>query len=216
MSARYQSGDSAGAVDGLARAVALAPRSPAVVLEGVRAMLALRRYDDARDLLARARALEPEAPGVHFWAGDLASAVGDTAGVRVAVRALRAAGAARGARTSGHDAVRRCRAAAGDRGRVARLGGRGDGRRQHHVLPGEGATLPHARRGGAGARAGGLRLPAGRVTRSDPSRGFVRRSVRVAGGCLVCGGARGSPCGGVRAPAGRRGPVDPEDGPGGL
>jgi tetratricopeptide (TPR) repeat protein len=95
-SARYQTGDSAIAVDAVARALALAPRSLVVVLEGARAMLALRRYDDARDLLARARALEPEAPGVHFGAVYLAGAVGDTAGVSAALRALHAAGAARG------------------------------------------------------------------------------------------------------------------------
>jgi serine/threonine-protein kinase len=94
--ARYVTGDSAGAVGGVARSVVLAPRSGGVALDGARAMLALRRYDDARELIARARALEPEASGVHLWAGNLASAVGDTAGVSAAVRAIRASGATRG------------------------------------------------------------------------------------------------------------------------
>jgi serine/threonine-protein kinase len=93
---RYQSGDSAGGVDAMARAVILGPRSLQVVLEGANAMASLRRYDDARDLLARARALDPEAPGVLFATLGLAAIAGDTVGVSVAARALRAAGAARG------------------------------------------------------------------------------------------------------------------------
>ena len=89
---RYQAGDSAGAVDAVARAVVLAPRSVDVMLNGANAMLALRRYDDARDLLARARALEPEAPGVQVMGANLALAVGDTVALSAAVRALRAGG----------------------------------------------------------------------------------------------------------------------------
>jgi tetratricopeptide (TPR) repeat protein len=89
---RYQLGDSARAVDAVARAIALAPRSVDVVLNGARAMRVLRRYDDARDLLVRARALEPEAAGVQLEAAYLASALGDSAGVSAALRALRATG----------------------------------------------------------------------------------------------------------------------------
>jgi serine/threonine-protein kinase len=95
--ARLETGDSAGAVDAVSRAVALGPRSLDIVIDGARAMRMLRRYDDARDLLARARALEPEAPRVHFGEVNLARAVGDTAGVSAAVRALQVVGAARGA-----------------------------------------------------------------------------------------------------------------------
>jgi tetratricopeptide (TPR) repeat protein len=92
-SARYQTfGDSAGAVDAVSRAVALAPRSREIVFMAMYAALELRRYDDARDLLARAHALEPEWLGVPTMAADLATAVGDTAGVSAAMRALRAAG----------------------------------------------------------------------------------------------------------------------------
>jgi serine/threonine-protein kinase len=95
-SVRYQSGDSAGALDALDHALALAPRSPDVVNAGVRAMVALRRYDDARVLLAQARALDPDAPLTHITAVDLASAIGDTGGVSAGLRALRIAGVARG------------------------------------------------------------------------------------------------------------------------
>ncbi len=91
-SARYQAGDSAGSVDARARAVALAPRSREVLLGGVYNMLALRRYDDARDLLARARALDPAAGDVRYVTALVALAVGDTAGQSAAVRALRAGG----------------------------------------------------------------------------------------------------------------------------
>jgi serine/threonine protein kinase/TolB-like protein/Tfp pilus assembly protein PilF len=89
-------GDSAGAVDAAARAVALGPRSEEVIFEVIRVMLALRRYDDARDLIARGRALEPESPAMPLMAVELASAVGDTAAVSSAMRELRAAGAGRG------------------------------------------------------------------------------------------------------------------------
>ena len=52
----------------------------------------LRRYGDARDLLARYRTLEPENAGSHLDEADLAAAVGDSAAVTRAVRAFRAAG----------------------------------------------------------------------------------------------------------------------------
>jgi tetratricopeptide (TPR) repeat protein len=94
---RCQAGDSAGAVGAVARALALGPRSAAAIQGGARAMLDIRRYDDARDLVARARALEPDAPSVHFAEVFLARAVGDTAGVSTAMRVLRARGSARGA-----------------------------------------------------------------------------------------------------------------------
>ena len=85
-------GDTAGAVDAVNRARALAPRSRDNVFLAFYLMLSLRRYDDARDLVARARALEPEWLGVPTMAADLAHAVGDTAGVSAAMRTLRAAG----------------------------------------------------------------------------------------------------------------------------
>ena len=92
-SALYQTiGDSAGAADAVTRAVALAPRSRDIVFIAMYTALQLRRYDAARDLLARARALEPEWLGVPTMAADLATAVGDTAGVSAAMRTLRAAG----------------------------------------------------------------------------------------------------------------------------
>jgi eukaryotic-like serine/threonine-protein kinase len=90
--ARYHEGDSLGAVDAIARAVVLAPRSVGVLLDGEEAMRELRRYDDARDLLARAQAVEPEAAMVHAETARLASAVGDSVGVSAAVRAFHATG----------------------------------------------------------------------------------------------------------------------------
>jgi tetratricopeptide (TPR) repeat protein len=94
---RYQAGDSAGALDALARALALAPRSLDVIVAGAYTMLALRRYDDARDLVARAQALEPETPVVQTVTVSLAFAVGDTAALSAAARTLRVGGAGRGA-----------------------------------------------------------------------------------------------------------------------
>jgi len=96
-SIRLQAGDSVGAVDAVTRAVALAPRSLEVFVGGMRAMALLRRFDDVRDLLARARALEPEAPSVQIWEAYLAWAAGDTAGLSRAVRVARANGALHGA-----------------------------------------------------------------------------------------------------------------------
>jgi hypothetical protein len=77
------------------RALALGPRSIEAVRAGVSAMVALRRYDEARELVAHAQALEPGAPLVISLAVELASAVGDTAGVSAGMRSLRAAGVAR-------------------------------------------------------------------------------------------------------------------------
>jgi TolB-like protein/tetratricopeptide (TPR) repeat protein len=95
-SALQEFGDSARAVDAVTRAVALGPRSLDVLLDGALTMRRLRRYDDARDLLARARAVEPEAFRVYLATAFLARALGDTAGVSAAVRAARDAGALRG------------------------------------------------------------------------------------------------------------------------
>jgi serine/threonine-protein kinase len=94
---QYQNGDSAGAQDALKRALALGPRSMEAIRAGVRAMIALRHYDEARDLLANARALDPDAPFTHLMALDLASAVGDTAAVSAELRALPGVGVTRGA-----------------------------------------------------------------------------------------------------------------------
>ena len=95
-SAFQEFGDSGRAVDAVTHAAALGPRSLDVLLDGAYTMQRLRRYDDANDLLSRARAVEPAGFRVHLRAAFLARALGDSAGVSTAVRAARAAGAARG------------------------------------------------------------------------------------------------------------------------
>jgi serine/threonine-protein kinase len=92
-SALQETGDSARAVDAVPRAVALGPRTLDILTHGARFMRELRRYDDARDLLARARALDSNDLRVHFGTAYLARALGDTARESAAVRAARVAGA---------------------------------------------------------------------------------------------------------------------------
>jgi TolB-like protein/Tfp pilus assembly protein PilF len=96
--ARYRTGDSAGAVDAVRRLAILSPRAARRLLGGAQIMIRLRRYDDARDLLARARALEPDAPAVQLVTFQLASATGDNSGANAAGRAFSAMGEVRGTR----------------------------------------------------------------------------------------------------------------------
>ena len=95
-SARSQGGDSTGAVDAVRRLAVLAPRDARLLALGAWVMLHLRRYDDARELLAHGRALEPDAPSVLLITCIQASATGDTVAANAALRAARATGAAHG------------------------------------------------------------------------------------------------------------------------
>ncbi len=90
-------GDSAGAWEAAKRLVLLAPGSKPVLATGFNTALALRRYRDAADLVARERALDPAALGPIFDAATLAEKLGDRAGVARAVRELRARGGRLGA-----------------------------------------------------------------------------------------------------------------------
>jgi hypothetical protein len=90
-------GDSAGAWEAVKRVIPLAPASKSVLANGFSTALALRRYKDAADLVARERALDPTALGPIFHAATLAENLGDSAGVSRAVRELRARGGRLGA-----------------------------------------------------------------------------------------------------------------------
>jgi serine/threonine-protein kinase len=90
-------GDSAGAWEAAKRLVLLAPGSKPVLATGFNTALALRRYRDAADLVARERELDPAALGPIFDAATLAEKLGDRAGVARAVRELRARGGRLGA-----------------------------------------------------------------------------------------------------------------------
>jgi TolB-like protein/tRNA A-37 threonylcarbamoyl transferase component Bud32/tetratricopeptide (TPR) repeat protein len=90
-------GDSAGAWEAVQRVLPLAPASKSVLATCFNTALALRRYRDAADLVARARALDPAALGPIFDAATLAEKLGDRAGVGRAVRELRARGGRLGA-----------------------------------------------------------------------------------------------------------------------
>jgi len=90
-------GDSAGAWDAVQRILPLAPASKSVLATCFNTALALRRYGDAADLVARARALDRAALGPIFDAATLAEKLGDRAGVGRAVRELRARGGRLGA-----------------------------------------------------------------------------------------------------------------------
>jgi len=90
-------GDSAGAWEAVQRVLPLAPASKSVLANCFKTALALRRYTDAADLVARARALDPAALGPIFDAATLAEKLGDRAGVGRAVRELRARGGRLGA-----------------------------------------------------------------------------------------------------------------------
>jgi TolB-like protein/tetratricopeptide (TPR) repeat protein len=90
-------GDSAGAWEAVKRVIPLAPASKSVLATSFNTALALRRYRDAADFVARARALDPGATGPLFDAATLAAGLGDRAGVARAVRELRARGGRLGA-----------------------------------------------------------------------------------------------------------------------
>jgi eukaryotic-like serine/threonine-protein kinase len=90
-------GDSAGAWEAVQRLVPLAPASKAVLATSFNTALALRRYRDAADFVARERALDPASLSPIFDAATLAEKLGDTAGVARAVRELRERGGRLGA-----------------------------------------------------------------------------------------------------------------------
>jgi tetratricopeptide (TPR) repeat protein len=90
-------GDSAAAWEAVKRVIPLAPASKSVLATSFNTALALRRYRDAADFVARERALDPGATGPIFDAANLAAALGDSAGVARAVRELRARGGRLGA-----------------------------------------------------------------------------------------------------------------------
>jgi eukaryotic-like serine/threonine-protein kinase len=90
-------GDSAGAWEAVKRVVPLAPASKSVLATSFITALALRRYSDAADFVARERALDPAALGPIFDAATLAEKLGDRAGVVRAVRELRGRGGRVGA-----------------------------------------------------------------------------------------------------------------------
>ena len=90
-------GDSAAAWEAVKRILPLAPASKSVLATSFNTALALRRYSDAADLVARERALDPAALGPIFDAATLAEKLGDSAGVARAVRDLRARGGRLGA-----------------------------------------------------------------------------------------------------------------------
>ena len=90
-------GDSAGAWDAAKRLVLLAPGSKTVLATSFNTAVALRRYRDAADLVARERELDPAALGPIFDAATLAEKLGDRAGVARAVQELRARGGRLGA-----------------------------------------------------------------------------------------------------------------------
>jgi serine/threonine-protein kinase len=90
-------GDSAAAWEAVKRVIPLAPASKSVLATSFNTALALRRYRDAADFVARERALDPAALGPIFSAATLAERLGDRAGVARAVRELRARGGRLGA-----------------------------------------------------------------------------------------------------------------------
>jgi tetratricopeptide (TPR) repeat protein len=90
-------GDSAGAWEAVKRVLPLAPASRSALATSFITAVALRRYSDAADFVARERALDPAALGPAFDAATLAEKLGDRAGVARAVRELRARGGRLGA-----------------------------------------------------------------------------------------------------------------------
>ena len=90
-------GDSAGAWEAAKRVIPLAPASKSVLATSFTTALALRRYADAADLVAKEQALDPVALGPIFDAATLAEKRGDREAVARAVRALRARGGRLGA-----------------------------------------------------------------------------------------------------------------------
>ncbi|HJP84928.1 MAG TPA: protein kinase [Gemmatimonadaceae bacterium] len=90
-------GDSAGAWENVKRTLPLAPASKAVLATSFNTALALRRYKDAADIVARGRALDPIGTTPVYQAALLAEHLGDAAGVSRAVRELRSRGGRIGA-----------------------------------------------------------------------------------------------------------------------
>ncbi|HEX6628020.1 MAG TPA: protein kinase [Gemmatimonadaceae bacterium] len=90
-------GDSVGAWEAVKRVLPLAPASKSVLANCFATALALRRYKDAANIVARERALDPAALVPIFHAATLAEKLGDKAGVARAVRELRARGGRVGA-----------------------------------------------------------------------------------------------------------------------
>ncbi len=94
-------GDSAGAWAAVQRILPLAPASKSVLATCFRTALALRRYSDAADLVAREQALDPTALGPIFDAATLAANLGDRTGVGQAVLELQTRGGKLGASDGG-------------------------------------------------------------------------------------------------------------------
>jgi TolB-like protein/Tfp pilus assembly protein PilF len=90
-------GDSAKAWESVQRILPLAPASKSVLATCFRTALALRRYKEAADLVARARALDTAALGPIFDAATLAAKLGDRAAVGQAVLELQSRGGRLGA-----------------------------------------------------------------------------------------------------------------------
>ncbi|MFL5466266.1 MAG: tetratricopeptide repeat protein [Gemmatimonadaceae bacterium] len=90
-------GDSAGAWKTVERILPLAPASKSVLGNSFNTAVALRRYKDAADIVARERALDPNALPPIWHAATLAEKLGDKAAVVRAVRELRARGGRIGA-----------------------------------------------------------------------------------------------------------------------
>jgi hypothetical protein len=89
---QYQTGDTVPAWPTALAALRLAPRSTVVLDEALRVALSLRRYDEARGLVARRRALDPTAARGDLLAAHVAAAVGDSLTVARALRAYQAKG----------------------------------------------------------------------------------------------------------------------------
>ena len=90
-------GDSAEAWEAVKRILPLAPASKSVLATCFKTALALRRYSDAKALVARERALDPAALGPIFDAATLAAKLGDRGGVGQAVLELQSRGGRLGA-----------------------------------------------------------------------------------------------------------------------
>jgi tetratricopeptide (TPR) repeat protein len=90
-------GDSAGAWEAVKRILPLAPASRSVLATSFNTAIALRRYKDAENMVARERTLDPIGTSPIYHAATLAEHLGDQAGVTKAVRELRARGGRIGA-----------------------------------------------------------------------------------------------------------------------
>jgi serine/threonine-protein kinase len=89
---QYESGDTTAAWPGTREALRLAPRSTWALDRAFMTALALRRYDEAGELVARLEVLDPAPVLGAQRSARLAAAVGDSAGVARALRAYRANG----------------------------------------------------------------------------------------------------------------------------